>query len=141
MNSVRTAGPHNRGWPRRLLSWEFVAVDRSFSGGATSMMKRDFLSDIREIRRRAREHLERGAVTENYQAELGRILALLNEALATELVCILRYKMHSFVARGIHAEPVAREFREHAAEEQGHADRIAERITQLGAIGSAPWRE
>ena len=96
------------------------------------MMKRDFLSDIREIRRRAREHLERGAVTENYQAELGRILALLNEALATELVCILRYKMHSFVARGIHAEPVAREFREHAAEEQGHADRIAERITQLG---------
>jgi bacterioferritin len=96
------------------------------------MVQRDFLSDIQEIRRRARENAERGAVTENYQGDLNRILALLNDALATELVCVLRYKMHAFMARGIHAEPVAREFREHAAQEQAHADRIADRITQLG---------
>ena len=96
------------------------------------MMKGDFIFDIREIRRRAREHVERGAVTENYRGDLERIVTLLNEALATELVCVLRYKMHALVARGIHAEPVVREFRQHATDEQGHADLIAERITQLG---------
>lgn len=91
-----------------------------------------FLTDIQAIRRRARKHIENGAVTETYQGNLKTIIELLNEALATEMVCVLRYKRHYFMAQGIHAEPVAREFLEHAAEEQGHADRIAARITQLG---------
>ena len=91
-----------------------------------------FISNLSEIRRRARQHVLEGAVTAGYEADREKVIALLNEALATELVCVLRYKQHSFVARGIQAEPVAREFAEHAAEEQGHADRIAQRITQLG---------
>jgi bacterioferritin len=93
---------------------------------------RPFLSDIQEIRRRARQHIERGAVTENYQADLETVLRLLNEALATEIVCVLRYKRHQFMATGLSAQSVADEFQEHAAEEQAHADSIAERITQLG---------
>ncbi len=91
-----------------------------------------FLADIQELRRRARQHIERGAVTDNYKADLNTVVRLLNEALATEVVCVLRYKRHQFMARGLAAESVAQEFSEHAAEEQGHADRIAERITQLG---------
>ena len=91
-----------------------------------------FLSDIREIRRRARQHIEKGAVTDNYRADLQTVLRLLNEALATELVCVLRYKRHQFMANGLNAQSVADEFQEHAAEEQSHADRLAERITQLG---------
>ena len=91
-----------------------------------------FLTDIKEIRRRARQHIEKGAVTAGYQADLETVLRLLNEALATEIVCVLRYKRHQFMARGLSAQSVAQEFAEHAAEEQGHADRIAERITQLG---------
>jgi bacterioferritin len=91
-----------------------------------------FLSDIKELRRRARQHIEKGAVTTNYQADLETVLRLLNEALATELVCVLRYKRHQFMASGLNAQSVAAEFQEHAAEEQSHADRIAERITQLG---------
>lgn len=91
-----------------------------------------FISNLSEIRRRARQHVLEGAVTAGYEADREKVIALLNEALATELVCVLRYKQHYFVARGIQAEPVAREFAEHAAEEQGHADRIAQRITQLG---------
>lgn len=90
-----------------------------------------FLSDIQEIRRRAREHIDKGAVTPGYQADREIILKLLNEALATEIVCVLRYKRHYFMAQGIHAEPVAQEFLEHASDEQAHADRIAARITQL----------
>lgn len=91
-----------------------------------------FLSDIQEIRRRARQHIENGAVTSSYKGDRETIVKLLNEALATELVCVLRYKRHYYMAKGIHAQPVADEFQEHAAEEQEHADRIAERITQLG---------
>jgi bacterioferritin len=91
-----------------------------------------FLSDIQELRRRARQHIEKGAVTQNYQADLQTVLKLLNEALATEIVCVLRYKRHQFMATGIHSQAVAGEFAEHAAEEEGHADRIAERIAQLG---------
>ena len=91
-----------------------------------------FLSDIREIRRRARLHLEQGPVTEGYRADRGTVIRLLNEALATEIVCVLRYKRHYYMATGIHAQAVAQEFLEHAGDEQGHADRIAERITQLG---------
>ena len=91
-----------------------------------------FLSDVKELRRRARQHIENGAVTEGYGADPKKVVAVLNEALATEIVCVLRYKRHYFMAQGIHAQAVAQEFLEHANEEQGHADRIAERITQLG---------
>jgi bacterioferritin len=94
--------------------------------------KQPFLSDIETLRARARKHIERGAVTEAYRADRGTVLQLLNEALATELVCILRYKRHYFMAEGIHADPVAQEFLQHATEEQQHADEIATRIVQLG---------
>src|SRR5262245_26291115 len=99
---------------------------------ATMQPNQPFLSDIKEIRRRARQHMERGAVTAGYRADLDTVLQLLNEALATEIVCVLRYKRHHFMARGLNAQPVADEFAEHATEEQSHADQIAERITQLG---------
>jgi bacterioferritin len=90
-----------------------------------------FLTDIRALRERARRHIQQGAVTENYRADRETVIRVLNEALATEIVCVLRYKRHYFMASGIHAQAVAEEFQEHAAEEQDHADRIAERITQL----------
>lgn len=88
--------------------------------------------DVQAIRDRARHDIESGAVTEGYRADRETVLKLLNEALATEVICVLRYKRHFFMARGLNAEPVAAEFAEHAAEEQGHADRLAERIVQLG---------
>ena len=91
-----------------------------------------FLSDIQTLRKRAREHIAQGAVTPGYHADRDVVLRLLNEALATEIVCVLRYKRHYFMAKGIHAEGVAAEFLEHANDEQGHADQIAARITQLG---------
>lgn len=94
--------------------------------------KTDFVLDVDELRRRAREHIENGAVTENYQSRRETVIRILNEALATELVCVLRYKHDAAMAVGIHAEPVSTEFEEHAREEQGHADLIAARITQLG---------
>src|SRR5712692_7106985 len=105
--------------------------ERKLMGTAPSKDK-PFLSDIEEIRRRARSHIEKGAVTENYKADLETSIRVLNEALATELVCVLRYKRHFYMAAGIHAQAVAAEFLEHANEEQGHADLIAERIVQLG---------
>ena len=91
-----------------------------------------FLSDIQTLRKRAREHIAQGAVTPGYHADRDVVLKLLNEALATEIVCVLRYKRHYFMAKGIHAEGVAAEFLEHASDEQVHADQIAHRITQLG---------
>src|SRR5438132_11829720 len=91
-----------------------------------------FLSDIQEIRRRAREHVEKGAVTPAYKGDVAIAVKLLNEALATEIVCTLRYRRHYFMASGIHSQSVANEFLEHANEEQEHADKIAERIRQLG---------
>lgn len=90
-----------------------------------------FVADIEAIRRRARQHIENGAVTESYRGDRETVIKVLNEALATELVCVLRYKRHYFAATGIQAEAVADEFLEHAQEEQQHADMIAERITQL----------
>jgi bacterioferritin len=90
------------------------------------------LSDIQTLRRRAREHIAEGAVTPGYTADRAVVLKLLNEALATEIVCTLRYRRHHFMAKGIHAEGVATEFLEHANEEQQHADQIAQRIVQLG---------
>jgi bacterioferritin len=93
--------------------------------------KKMFLTDIRELRARARRHIEKGAVTEGYRPDRGTVIRILNEALATEIVCVLRYRRHYFMAAGIHAKAVADEFLEHANEEQGHADLIAHRITQL----------
>jgi bacterioferritin len=95
-------------------------------------MAGEFVTDVKEIRRRARAHMEQGPVTAGYQADRETVVRLLNEALATEIVCVLRYKRHYFMASGIHAQGVAAEFAEHATEEQAHADQIAERITQLG---------
>jgi bacterioferritin len=93
---------------------------------------RRFISDVETIRARARQHMERGAVTPDYPEGRSQICELLNEALATELVCVLRYKRHYFTARGSAGRIAAAEFLEHANEEQQHADRIAERIAQLG---------
>ncbi len=91
-----------------------------------------FLTDIKTLRERARQHIERGAVTSGYQGDRETILRLLGEALATELVCVLRYKRHFYMASGLQAESAAAEFAQHATEEQGHADEIAARIVQLG---------
>ena len=85
------------------------------------------LTDIPTLRKRARQHIEEGAVTSGYAADRETVIKLLNEALATEIVCVLRYKRHYFMAAGIHAAPVAAEFLEHANEEQDHADIAAER--------------
>jgi len=90
-----------------------------------------FLTDIKTLRERARQHIENGAVTEGYRADRETVVKLLNEALATEIVCTLRYRRHYFMASGINAESVAAEFLQHANEEQGHADQIAQRIVQL----------
>ena len=96
------------------------------------MADKPFLTDVTELRRRARQHIEEGAVTDGYRADRDTVVKLLNEALATEIVCVLRYKRHYFMAQGIHADPIASEFLTHANEEQGHADQIAGRIVQLG---------
>jgi len=90
-----------------------------------------FLTDIKTLRERARQHIENGAITEGYTADRETAVRILNEALATEIVCVLRYKRHYYMASGIHAEGVAAEFLEHANDEQGHADQIAQRIVQL----------
>ncbi len=90
------------------------------------------ITEINEMRRDARKHLEQGAVTADYQADRSEVLKQLNEALATELVCVLRYRRHHFMARGIHSRTVASEFLAHANEELGHADSLAARIVQLG---------
>lgn len=92
----------------------------------------EFLTDVETLRARAREQIERGPVTQSYRADLDRVLQVLNQALATETVCVLRYKQHHFAATGLGSEPVAQEFLQHATEEQGHADAIAARIAQLG---------
>lgn len=96
-------------------------------------MANDFVSDIKEIRRRARAHIERGPITAGYKANRETVIRLLNEALATELGCVLRYKRHHYMATGIHAQAVADEFAEHAAEEQQHADQIASASPSSGA--------
>ena len=93
--------------------------------------EKPFLTDVTTLRRRAREHIMEGAVTPGYAADRETVLKLLNEALATEIVCVLRYKRHYFMAEGIAADAVKAEFLQHANEEQQHADQIAERITQL----------
>ena len=101
------------------------------SSEPTSKKKEPFLTDIKELRRRARQHIMEGAVTPEYRGDRQAVIKILNEALATEIVCVLRYKHHHYMAKGIHSQAVAEEFLEHAQEEQGHADMIAERIVQL----------
>lgn len=94
--------------------------------------KQPFLTDVKTIRERARQHIDDGAVTAGYDAERDTVIKLLNEALATEIVCVLRYRRHYFMAKGPNSKSVADEFLAHSNEEQGHADQIAERIVQLG---------
>ena len=91
-----------------------------------------FLTDVQTLRQRARQHMDQGAITASYGADRDTVVKVLNEALATELVCVLRYKRHYYMAQGIHSESVKAEFLEHANEEQVHADQISERIVQLG---------
>jgi bacterioferritin len=98
--------------------------DRKLSSG--------FIENVEIIRERARQHMENGAVTDAYKADRNAVVSLLNDALATELVCVLRYKRHHFMATGLNAQPAASEFLEHATEEQQHADALAKRIVQLG---------
>lgn len=91
-----------------------------------------FLSDVQELRRRARENMMRGPITSDYKGDISAAVDVLNQALATELVCVLRYKRHYYMSRGMYKDSIAQEFLTHANEEQQHADQIAERITQLG---------
>ena len=94
-------------------------------------MPKDFLTDVQTLRQRARASIEQGPITEAYGADRERVIEVLNQALATELVCVLRYKRHYYMATGLNAAPVAAEFLQHATDEQGHADQVAMRITQL----------
>ena len=96
------------------------------------MKSQPFLTDIKTLRERARQHIENGAVTPGYKANRETVIKLLNEALASEIVCVLRYKRHHFMATGLNAQNVAQEFLQHATEEQIHADQIAGRIVQIG---------
>lgn len=91
-----------------------------------------FVRDVEEIRKRAARKMEEGAVTESYKGDVNKTIEILNEALATEIVCVLRYMHHYFMATGVHAKGVADEFKEHADDEREHADMLAERIQQLG---------
>ena len=97
-----------------------------------------FLTDVKTLRERARQHIEQGAVTAGYNADRETVLKLLNEALATEIVCTLRYKRHYYMADGLNASIAADEFLEHAQQEQQHADWLAERIVQLGGAPNFP---
>ena len=90
------------------------------------------LTPVADLRERARQHIEQGAVTQGYQADSQTVVKMLNDALATEIVCVLRYRRHHFMVRGIHSQAIASEFLLHSNEEQGHADQLAARIVQLG---------
>lgn len=99
--------------------------------GTQAVPDKPFLTDVKTLRERARQHIQDGAVTEGYKTDRETAVKILNEALATEIVCVLRYRRHYFMATGIHAESVAAEFLQHSNEEQAHADQIAARIVQL----------
>jgi bacterioferritin len=92
----------------------------------------EFLTDVKTLRKRARENIDKGPITDAYDADLERVISVLNQALATEIVCVLRYKRHYYTAKGLNAQAAADEFLEHAGEESEHADMIAARISQLG---------
>jgi bacterioferritin len=96
------------------------------------MTKKSTLTDVKTLRKQARQHIEEGAVTSGYSADRKAVLKMLNDALATEIVCVLRYRRHHFMAKGIESKSIAEEFMLHSNEEQGHADLLAERIVQLG---------
>jgi len=96
------------------------------------MLPKAILTDVKTLRKHARQHLDDGAVTAGYSADRKTVLRLLNDALATEIVCVLRYRRHHFMARGMEAKSIAGEFLAHSNEELGHADQIADRIVQLG---------
>lgn len=98
----------------------------------TEKPQASMIKDVQSIRERARQHIEDGALTADYKADRDTVIKLLNEALATEIVCVLRYRRHYFMAQGMNAESVKAEFLAHAGEEQAHADELAERIVQLG---------
>jgi bacterioferritin len=91
-----------------------------------------FVADMKEIRRRARQHLAEGAVTQNYRGKVEDSIAILNHAVATEIICVLRYKFHAVCATGLASESVKEEFAQHAKEEEQHLDLLTERINQLG---------
>jgi len=129
-NSFHTVARRPELRVKEMLGLERKKIMKS-DDSAKGKDKNTFLTDISEIRRRARQHIEEGAVTDSYKGDRKTVLRVLNEALATEIVCVLRYKRHHYMAKGIHSQAVAQEFLEHAAEEQEHADQIAERITQL----------
>lgn len=96
------------------------------------MTRKYLLTDVETLRKQSRQHIGEGAVTVSYGADRETVLKLLNDALATEIVCVLRYRRHHFMAKGIQSKSIADEFLVHANEELGHADQIAERIVQLG---------
>ncbi|HEX4998261.1 MAG TPA: ferritin-like domain-containing protein [Terriglobia bacterium] len=96
------------------------------------MKPEPILTDSKTLHDRARDHMEDGAVTPGYRADRRTVITMLNEALATELVCMLRYRRHHFMASGLNAQGVAQEFLQHAIEEQAHGDQIARRIVQIG---------
>lgn len=109
-----------------------MAKQTSGNGSSRGSPGTPFLTDVTELRRRAREKLEQGAVTGTYEGEVHRSIDLLNGVLATEIVCTLRYRYHAVMATGLASDSVKEEFLQHAADEQQHADWIAERINQLG---------
>jgi bacterioferritin len=104
----------------------------SLPSGSTAAHPSHFAMDVQELRKSARGDIESGAVTPDYKASRDAVVEMLNHALATELVCTLRYRKHYFMAKGIESDPVAQEFLEHSNQELQHADKIAERIVQLG---------
>jgi bacterioferritin len=125
--------------PERGRSCDAVARDVALlSSGktgprlASASTMNEFKSDIEAIRKRARQKMDQGPVTDAYKADVKRVISVLNEVLATEIVCTLRYKNHYYAAKGIHSESVKQEFLEHANDEQEHADLVAERISELG---------
>lgn len=109
-----------------------MAASKTVSSSKVDTTTRPFLTDVETLRKRARAHMDNGAVTFNYGADQKQVCKVLNASLATEIVCVLRYKRHYFMAEGIASDAVKAEFLQHANEEQAHADEIAERIVQLG---------
>jgi bacterioferritin len=107
----------------------------------SAMSKKSDLTDVKTLRKQARQHIDDGAVTAGYAADAQTVIKLLNDALATELVCVLRYRRHYFMANGIESKSIADEFLMHANEEQGHADQLARRIVQLTSRSHAEYVE
>jgi len=99
---------------------------------SNSKPSKPFLTDVKTLRERARKNIAEGAVTSTYQGDVKKTIEILQTVLATEIVCVLRYKMHAVAASGISSEGVKAEFAEHAKEEAQHVDQVAERINQLG---------